>query len=171
MIFALPFPVFLFEIVVFFLLVSRFGFLNIFGLYLLPCLLGFIVLAFQSRVALLNLQRALMEGKQPAKRLLATAANFLAGVLLLVPTFTTRVFALVLLVPGLRQMALAGLQAWIARQIARGTTRVFGSAVFRSSVRTDGFDRRTHQERDAEVIDVTPLEVEHSESSKKSRDF
>lgn len=177
MIFALPFPLLLFEIVLFFFLVSQFGFLKIFGIYLLPCLLGFVVLSLQSRVALVNLQKALMEGKQPGRRLFATAANFLAGLFLLIPSFSTRVVAFILLMPGLRQVALVALQAWVTKKIAQGGAKVFGNfsrgrpgfqSGFQTEFRTYEFRQDIREERDAEVIDVTPLEIEHSVSPKKS---
>lgn len=178
MIFALPFPLLFIEVFFFFLFVSRFGFLQVMAFYFLPCLLGFLFLSLQSRAALMNLQRSMMEGRDPGRQLLSTAANFMAGLFLLIPTVSSRVAAACLLIPGLRQLSLLAIHAWIAKRMAMGTTRIFsgfpGGGGFRAEYRRQGpwsdesgFEAR--EERDAKVIDVTPIEIEHSES-KKGRD-
>ncbi|MBX2988420.1 MAG: FxsA family protein [Bdellovibrionaceae bacterium] len=174
MFFLAPFPVFLFEFIAFVWLASSFGFFKVLLWYILPSFLGFVFLSLQSRAALLTLQKRLAEGRDPGFQLLNTAAKFLAGVFLVIPMLTTRVLGVILLVPGLRHVFLLSVHAWIARKITQGTFRVFrggpmggggmGGTRFRTYTFTGGADpREAREERDATVIDVQPLEIEHTE--------
>jgi UPF0716 protein FxsA len=178
----LPFPLMIAEFVIFFLAVKQWGFFNTLGLYLLPCLLGFFIVTTIGRVALLTLQSTVTKGQVPGTKMLHSGAIFLSGLLFLVPSFCTRVFGLVLLLPGLRHLAIWRFKLYLAKQMAKGTAGFrFGGAgngpfgfgagnsgfryyEYRSSA--DGFEGAPRRERDvseANVLDVTPLKVTHEE--------
>lgn len=161
MIFAIPFPLVLFEIVLFFLVMGQLGFVNTLGVYFLPSLLGLLILSFQSRSALMRLQVEMAEGKNPGRRLMGAVANFFAGVFFVVPTFTTRLVALFLIVPGVRRIFFLVLQRWISKRVGRGASAF--RAEFRTRQWDSGEETGIRVEKDAKVIDVEPLEIEHSE--------
>ena len=178
MIFALPLPFLIFEMICFFWVVSQWGFLTSLGIYFLPSFLGILLLSLQSRAGLAGLQQSLAQGKEPGHQILAAAANFVAGLFLLIPTLSTRVVAILLLLPGVRQIVLFILQIWMTRKMFRGAAQAFGAnPFFRAEFRAggnpwanSGFEEgRPRMERDATVIDVEPLEIEHSEP-KRHRD-
>ncbi|HRO66446.1 MAG TPA: FxsA family protein [Pseudobdellovibrionaceae bacterium] len=175
MIFALPFPLFLLEVFLFVFFASRIGFLGTMGFYFLPSLLGLLLLSLQSRTALMRVQKIIAEGGNPGRRLLGTAANFMAGIFLVVPFVTTRLIALCLIVPGVRQIFLLAIHAWLTRKIVSGAARMsrggFGAGPgFRAEFRRGpagwefSEDEGPRVERDATAIDVEPLEIDHSES-------
>lgn len=156
----------LLEIAAFCLFCSHYGFGTVFLAYLAPSFLGAIVIAFQSRTAFFSLQTRLAEGREPGPQVLNTAAGFIAGLLLIVPFLATRVLGVLLLLPGTRQLLLFMVQAWIFKRFAGTIFRNAGAGPgFNASFRTfrydgQGFAEETRVERDAEVIDVTPLEIE-----------
>lgn len=156
--FFIPFPFVVAEIVIFILAVKNWGFLNTLGLYLLPCLLGFLIVTTVGRVAIMTLQRTMMKGQLPAGQILHSGAIFLSGLLFLIPSFFARVLALILFLPGLRHLALWRFKLFMAKKLAQGATHFnFGSTGFR-------YYEYGHEERDvqeANVVDVTPLEITH----------
>ena len=156
MILTLPFPLMLLEIFLFFLFASRIGFFNTLGLYFLPTFIGLLLLSVQSRTGLLKVQQIIAQGGKPGGKILGTAANFMAAPFLVIPSMTTRVVAILLLVPGVRQIFLLVIQAWLTRKIATGAARMSRGGF--------GMGEGPRVERDATVIDVEPLEIEHSES-------
>lgn len=177
----IPFPLVIAEIIIFFLAVDRWGFLKTLGFYLLPCLLGFFIVATVGRLAIMTLQSAVMRGQLPASRILHSGAIFLSGLLFLIPSFSSRVLGLILFLPGLRHLAVWKFKAFVAKKIAKGASgfsfggaggpfgfgmgNMGGSGFRYYEYRNDGkgFEQTT-QERDvyeANVLDVTPLKIVH----------
>ncbi|KHD88691.1 MAG: hypothetical protein OM95_07775 [Bdellovibrio sp. ArHS] len=187
--FFIPFPLVIAEIVIFFLGVRHWGFLNTLGLYLLPCLLGLLIVSTVGRLAIMNLQTTVMRGQLPASKILHSGAIFISGLLFLVPSFFTRVLGLILFLPGLRHLAVWRFKLYMAKQVAKGVNGFaggfargpfgFGNAGmdFRYyEFRNDGQGfRRTedsagpHNEREvgeANILDVTPIKITHEEKKK-----
>ncbi|WP_295904602.1 FxsA family protein [uncultured Bdellovibrio sp.] len=178
--FFIPFPLVIAEIVIFFLAVQEWGFLNTLGFYLLPCLLGFFIVATVGRMAVMTLQSTVMRGQLPASRILHSGAIFLSGLLFLIPSFFARVLALILFLPGLRHIAVWRFKAYMAKQIAKGSANFnfggsggpFGFGMgnmgggFRYyEYRNDGtgFDQAPEEREvyESNVLDVTPLKIVH----------
>ena len=196
---AIPFPFFIAEIVIFWFAVDKWGFLNTLGIYLLPCLLGFIIVSSIGRVAMMTMQSTVMRGQLPGNKILHSGAIFLSGILFMVPSFFARVVAIILLLPGLRHLAIWRFKIFMAKKMASGSARVFnfgsgpfgfgtgmgggpggmggmGNQGFRYyEFRNDGTgfhdvgeEREEREIHDAEVFDVTPIEIAHEE--KKTKD-
>ncbi|WP_413558856.1 FxsA family protein [Bdellovibrio sp. HCB209] len=123
--FVLPLPWVIAEIVIFFTGVRFFGFFNTMLIYFLPCLLGFLIVNTVGRMAMMTLQSTVARGQLPASKLLHSGAIFISGLALLVPSFFTRVIALVLLLPGLRHLAVWRFKLYMAKKMASGSARVF----------------------------------------------
>lgn len=183
----IPFPLIIAEIVIFIMAVQHWGFLNTLGLYLLPCLLGLFIVSTVGRMALMTLQTTVMRGQLPGGRILHSGAIFFSGILFLVPSFFTRVIALILLLPGLRHLVVWRFKLYMAKKVAQGSAQAFnfgagpfgfgagmgkgGSSGFRYYEfrnQGNGFEEvREEREIDAEVLDVTPLEISHKSSDDK----
>lgn len=165
-----PFPLLLVEIFLFVALASRFGFFPVFGAYLLPTLLGFFLLAFQSRTAMMSLVRKLQQGHRPEAQLLSTAAKFVGALLFLPPLLSPRLLGLALLLPGTRHLILLWAQAWLAKKAAQGSARMWAGGFGRpggfGGVRFETFEMEpeTREERDADVIEVKALPPRDSDS-------
>ena len=194
---AIPFPFFIAEILIFWFAADKWGFFNTLGIYLLPCLLGFLIVSMVGRMAMMTMQTTVMRGQLPGNKILHSGAVFLSGILFLIPSFFTRVFGLVLLLPGLRHLAIWRFKLFMAKKMASGSARVFnfgggpfgfgtgmgggpmggmGNQGFRYyEFRNDGTgfhdvseeQREEREIHDAEVFDVTPLEITHEEKKPK----
>lgn len=176
----IPFPLVLAEIFIFFFAVKQWGFLNTLGIYLLPCVLGFLIVSTVGRMAIMTLQGSVMKGQLPGNRLLHSGAIFFSGLLFMVPSFFARVAAVVLFLPGLRHIFVAWFKVFMAKKIAKGTANFsFGGAggpfgfgagntsggfrYYRYRGGNAGFEQ-ANPERDVSetnVLDVTPLKVTH----------
>ncbi|MGE5084914.1 MAG: FxsA family protein [Bacillota bacterium] len=189
----IPFPFVLAELLIFFWGVSRWGFFNTLGLYLAPCLLGFLIVSTVGRMAIMNLQSTVTRGQLPGNKILHSGAIFLSGLFFLIPSFFARIIGLVLLLPGLRHLAVWRFKIFMAKKMAQGSARVFnfggggpfgfggfgagsgGQSGFQYyEFRNDGtgfteMHEEVREEReitDVEVVDVTPLEITHEEKKK-----
>lgn len=194
---TIPFPFIIAEFVIFYFAVQEWGFFNAVGIYLAPCILGMLILSTVGRMAMMTLQSTMTRGQVPGNKILHSGAIFISGILFCIPSFFTRVIALVLLLPGLRHLAVWRFKVFMAKQIARGSARVFnfgaggpfgfgtgmgsgpggmggmGQQGFRYyEFRNDGTgfhdvsEEREEREIQAEVVDVTPLEITHEEKKK-----
>lgn len=164
----IPFPFLLAEALLFFWFWSRFGFLPVFAAYWIPSAFGALILGTQSRSALISLQTRLAQGKEPGFEMMNVGAKFLAGLLLLAPFFSTRILGILLILPGTRHALIYSTRAWILKKMSQGAFRVFQAGPgMRADFRTYRYEagqgmREVREERDAQVLDVTPIEIEHS---------
>lgn len=181
----IPFPILIAEFLIFFLAVKQWGFLNTLGLYLLPCLLGFFIVSTVGRMAMMTLQGTVARGQLPGMKILHSGAIFFSGILFLIPSFTTRLIGVILLVPGLRHMAVWRFKNYLSKQMAKGAGgfRFGGQGAgpfgfggdgggfkyyeFRNDGtgfrRTDAGAPEEREVSEANVLDVTPLKVTHEE--------
>ncbi len=185
----LPLPLFVAELLIFIMAVKSWGFLDTLGMYLMPSLLGFVILSLVKRVGFAQLQMSMMSGQKPEKSLLHSGAIFIGAILLIVPSFFTRVLAVILILPGLRHLMIWRFEKGLQKRMQSGAQGGFsfggpfgfgGGAAgsgggftyyqYRSKNTGEGFAQDSAQERviDAEVLDVTPLEITHSEKSQDS---
>lgn len=176
--FFIPFPFVIAEIVIFVLSVQHFGFLNTVGLYILPSLLGFLIVSTIGRMAIYTLQSTVMKGQVPTGKLLNSAAIFISGLLFLIPSFFARVLGLILFLPGLRHFMVWRFKLHMAKKMAKGMSGfTFASGPFGFGAGTSGFKyyqynsgqsqgQESSGEREVSernVLDVTPLAVTHEE--------
>jgi len=121
----IPFPFVLAELLIFFWGVNQWGFFNTLGLYLAPCLLGFLIVSTVGRMAIMTLQSTVTRGQLPGNKILHSGAIFLSGLFFMIPSFFARVIGLVLLLPGLRHLAVWRFKLFMAKKMAQGSARVF----------------------------------------------
>ncbi|KYG66323.1 hypothetical protein AZI86_04510 [Bdellovibrio bacteriovorus] len=179
----IPFPMVIAEFLIFFFAVKQWGFLNTLGLYLLPCLLGFVIVSVVGRLAMYNLQNSMRGGQLPGNQLLSSGAVFISGILFLVPSFFARVLAVILFLPGLRHLAIWKFKSFLAKKMAQGSGGFqfggpfgFGGGTggfrtYQYRTRNHGFDEPSAGEREvreANVLDVTPIKVTHEEKKNET---
>ncbi|MCX7979239.1 MAG: FxsA family protein [Bdellovibrionaceae bacterium] len=144
---------FLAELYVFVWFAGLYGFFPTLAGYWLPCLIGGLILRNYWR---LWLRRPPQIGDWPSLRWP------LVGVLLLTPFFFTRVLALVALLPGLGFLGRLFVFRWLSERLA---TFQFQQNHFGFVFRTYGVSnfpgQSDSQEREAEVIEVKPVQIEH----------
>ena len=129
-----------------------------------------LVLKFQTNFALVELQKEISIGRAPGGKILHMVAKFVAGVLLLLPTFFTRIFGILLLLPISRHLIIYTTQAWLLKKLMDGSFKVFtpGGAGFGFGTNMGGFEPQQPQERDVTVIDVEPTLIEHSDKNNQN---
>lgn len=124
------------EIVVLVELGERWGWIN--------TILYFVMTAFVG----LNFLKSAGMVRNPAD----SAVRFVAGILLMIPGMITDVMALLLLLPPTRKLVWWLLQKRLAKFAGGGNFQVYN---FRSDIRA--WTPHQPQEREARVIDVTPI--------------
>lgn len=187
----LPLPLFIAELLVFIMAVKQWGFFDTIGIYILPSLLGLILLSFTKRVGMAQFQMAMMMGQAPEKAMLHSGAVFLGAVMMVVPMFITRVFAVFLLLPGLRHLVIWKFTSSLKKRMQSGQAGAgfggpfgFGGGMgegpgggfkyysYRAGSQGEGFQEAEQAPRerviDAEVIDVDPLEISHTQKGSNS---
>lgn len=168
------------EVFIFVKMTSWVGWGDTFLFYFAPVFLGVLLISFWSRMGLVSIQTTLLQGQVPGKRLLHTAAIFLGGVCLVVPTMTTRLLAVALILPGFRHLLIWRFQAFVAQKIATGSTQAFsfmkgGVGGFKfyhfrsgdgvSENRESGMRNVTpHQD----ILDVSAVRISHEEKPDSS---
>ena len=165
----LPLPLVIAEFLIFIAFSQHYGFFNTVGLYLLPCFLGLFIVSTIGRLAMMKMQGTMSQGQVPGTKMLHTGAIFISGLLFLVPSFFTRVLGLVLLLPGLRHLAVWRFKIYMAQKIAKGGASGFSFGGygfgFSTGFGTGGFRQPPNEERDVthspHAIDVTPIKVTH----------
>lgn len=179
----LPLPLLIAEIVIFVLAVQEWGFLATVGYYLIPCLLGLFIVSSMRRFAWTQMQVSMMQGQMPAQTMLHSALVFVSGLLFLVPSFFTRVLGVIFFLPGLRHLASWKIKKVLQQKMTKGGgafgfSQNFGFGNmggagfryydFRSQQSSEmGGEERDVTQSDPKVLDVTPLEIVHSDSESK----
>lgn len=90
-------------------------------------------------------------------------AQFLGSLLLIVPSVTTRIFALILLLPGLRHIFLLFCAQWILSHLTQNGVFQFNLGGFAYKSKSNSNDRPKEDSQrpsvDGNVIDVTAVNV------------
>jgi UPF0716 protein FxsA len=126
---------------------------------------GALIIRLLGTVTLTSLQKDLTGGQLPANQLLHRALVLIGGFFLFVPGILSDIFGILLILPGTRHL----LAYYVKQSVKRG---LFKGRVFMGGFgKTGGFSRPgpqthpqwepAHRERDAEVVDIEPLEITH----------
>jgi UPF0716 protein FxsA len=161
------------EIYAYMKFIDAYGFWDAVGITLLSGFVGLSIMTSVGRTAMAAMQAELAQGKDPSNRIVSQLALLLGGLLIFIPGLISDAIGFLLVLPGTRQLILLFFRGFLLRQFTSGRIRVFsaGGTGFGFG---GGFPRQqsvdeTRIERDAQVIDVTPIEITH-EKSKNSSD-
>jgi UPF0716 family protein affecting phage T7 exclusion len=155
--FFIPLPFVILEFFTFTTFLHFYDFWDVFLAYLAPSFLGLVLFSTLGRNLMLALQRGLQSGQPPNNQLLHKGAMLVGSILLIVPLFYTRVAAIFLLLPGLRHLSVYTMKGFFLRKLATKGSFSFGGFQPRR-----GFSEEPRTERDAEVVNVTPIEITHT---------
>lgn len=157
------------EIYVFFEFVGTHGFFNTLGAYLIPSLLGYLILNWFGARGAQSWQKFAQAGAPPGRKLIQQGLIIVSGVLFLIPMITTRVFGLLLFLPGSRHFLAWTLKAFLEKKMmqfqqngfafsSKGFTFGGGQGFKSYSYQTEKtvFDERDVSSTTPDVIDVTP---------------
>lgn len=192
--FFIPLPLVLIEILIFTTFVHFFDFWDVFFAYLAPSFLGAVLFSLMGRSIMISLQGGFNQGQLPGNRVLHKGAILLGCVMLIVPMFLTRVLALILILPGFRHLAIFIFKTFIFKRLANSAFVKFGNG-FPGGFSTGGgfpggggfgnqqqgpqyrryqgpfpFEEEPRQERDVEVVNVTPIEITHTKIVEEEED-
>lgn len=166
---TIPFPLVLAEIFLFFMSLTRLGFLNTMLIYFAPCLLGLFIIMVYGKFAMGSL-RYMKSGEALGNKTLHILAIVISGICFLVPGISSRLLGIVLLLPGLRHLLIWKMKAKVMSKMANGSFQ-FGGMPFG---RGGGFARGPQPQnpfeekpverevQEAQVLDIRPLEVTHT---------
>lgn len=108
----LAFP--LIEIAMFVIVGQAIGVFPTIGLVLASFVLGVVLLRTQGIGALARAQAELQAGRDPGAHMVGAVMTVVAAILLIIPGFVTDIFALLLMIPGVRQLVWHRLRSRIA---------------------------------------------------------
>jgi len=175
--FFIPLPIILIEILVFTTFVHFYNFWDVFFLYLAPSFLGAVLFSLTGRSIMMALQGGMAPGQLPADRVLHKGALLLGSILLIVPTFLSRVMAVFLILPIFRHLSIFIFKTFIFKRLKNspfsfvqfggmpGGGRFGGAGGPFQGARYQGpfpFENEPRHERDVDAVDVTPIEITHT---------
>lgn len=151
------------EVFIFVMSIKYFGWLVTLGLYILPSFLGVFGISFWGQKGFRSLQNQLAQGEDPLKEVLKSFSGLIGFILLVPPTFTTRLLGVFLILPFTRSLIVFLSQFLVFKKMGPSgfVFYQFGKNHFRSAQQeTDYF------EHDRPLRDVTPLEPKSIENKK-----
>lgn len=171
----------LLEVYVFFSFASAYSFLDAFLAIFLSGVIGSLIMRLQGKAALALFQTELLQGRIPGSKVLHRAVVFLGGLLLFMPGFISDFAGALFILPGTRHLVVLYIKSLLKKGILRG--RVFmggfglpgdGGPFTRQRQgpfpgRSDPRQEEPRVERDAQVIDIEPLEIIHSPKKDDSK--
>ncbi|WP_413289117.1 FxsA family protein [Bdellovibrio sp. HCB337] len=175
--FFIPLPIVILEVLAFTTFLHFFNFWDVFLGYLLPSFLGAVMFSLTGRSMMMAMQVGFAQGQLPGDRMLHRGAILLGSIFLIIPMFTTRVLAVFLILPLFRHLSVFIFKTYIFKRLSNsrfsfvrgfpggfGGTQAggFGGARTYSNRGPFPFEEEARHERDAEVVNVTPLEITHT---------
>lgn len=158
--FFIPLPILLIEVLIFTTFVHFYNFWDVFLAYLLPSFVGAVLFSLMGRSLVISMQMGMAQGQLPGDRMLHRGAILVGSILLIIPLFLSRVLALLLILPLFRHISVFVFKTFIFKRLAKSQ---FATFQFGGMPRGPfPFEGTSPQERDAEVVNVTPLEVTHT---------
>lgn len=178
--FFIPLPILLIEILAFTTFVHFYNFWDVFLAYLLPSFAGAVLFSLTGRSIMMSLQGGLAQGQMPADRVLHRGAVLVGAILLIIPLFLSRVMALLLIIPGLRHLCIFIFKTYLFQRFAKSRfsfVRFGGFGAGPGNAGGDGgfqrggpfpYEPEVRHERDVEVVNVTPIEITHTKISEEA---
>jgi UPF0716 protein FxsA len=151
--FFLPLPYIILEILAFTTWLHFYDFWDVFLIYIAPSFLGLMLFSMTGKSLMTSLQGGFQQqpGQLPGDGVLQKGAVLLGSLGLIIPLFFTRIVAVFLIVPGLRHLSIFVFKTYIFKRLSKNAF---------SFVKYERHGPR--QERDAEVVNVTPIEITHT---------
>lgn len=168
------------EVYLFFKMTAWIGWGDTFLLYFVPSLLGVLIVSSWSRMGIMTVQSALTKGQMPGSKFLHMGAIFLGGICLCFPSLLSRIFAVLLIMPGLRHIMVWRFKLMAAKKIASGSAQAFsfmqgkagGFRFYQYQQAKNPFEQGPTGMRDVtphspDVLDVQAIQITHEELPEK----
>lgn len=176
----MPLLIVIIEIFIFVGLIDYFGFINTVLIYLIPTMIGFIIFNNFNRSLMFDIQ----SNQNPSKELIKKGLSFVAAILLILPSFISKVFGVFLILPFVRTLIAWGFQGLLLKKVfsrANSFTNfggIGGNGFKFYYQKFDPNEFRSHQEQELEsdvleaqykkIEDVNLLEPSKSDNKKDS---
>ncbi len=152
------------ELYVFYKFIEAYSFADALFLVFLSGILGILIMKIQGKATLQSFQQNIVQGKLPTNQILHRSLVVVGGLLLLIPGIISDVLGILCILPGTRHLLVWYLKAMFAKGLLRG--RVFVHGFGRPGAGGPGFGAGgpsfgTGVERDAQVVDIEPIEITH----------
>jgi UPF0716 protein FxsA len=155
------------EIILYSKFLDHYTWLNLLGLVFGTGFIGLSIMLSQGRQMMVNVQSGQGADLSIAERMIQTFLVFIGGLMLFTPGLLADFIGIMLILPGVRHLIGFLLKAFLVKKISQGTAHFFargGAGPF-----AGGFTFSTGSmrdvggkfERDVNVVDVTPSQVEH----------
>lgn len=156
------------EIYAFFKFIDLYSFLDAVIAVILSGLIGSVIMRLQGQSTVALFQSEVAQGRIPGNKILHRGTVFLGGLFLFIPGFISDVIGVLFILPGTRHLVVWYLKSLLAKGILRGRVFMggFGRGGTRSHPRPDWQEPRV--ERDAQVIDIEPMEITHTKKDSNS---
>jgi UPF0716 protein FxsA len=125
---------------------------------------GVFIMNMIKRDIFFQIQTSLAQKQLPAEAIIHKGLMFLGGLLLFLPGFISDVLGTFLILPGFRHLFVWWVKWLLSRGIASGSARIFVSNMnwnFGSFNKPEEQTEEPRVERDAQVIDIKPIESSH----------
>lgn len=152
------------EIYSFYRFIEAFSFFDAVLWVLLSGFLGMSILAIQGKAAIKGLQASLNQGKIPGNEILHRGLIMFGGFLLLIPGIISDVIGFLCILPISRHLIASYLKIALAKGITRGRLGFFR---FQQRPSRSPFEAAP-PERDAKVVEITPLEIVHQNQGERN---
>lgn len=155
------------EIYTFYRFIDAYSFLDALLLVMTSGALGMLLLVIQGKSSFQGLQTSLTQGKIPANQLLHKAVMMLGALLILVPGIISDVVGVLCVLPISRHLIVLYLKSALGKSLLKGRVFVSGFGFpngggFRQW-NPGASPQVTPEERDATVVDITPIEITHTD--------
>lgn len=167
------------ELYAFFKFIDVYSFLDALLAVVFSGAVGSLIMRLQGKATILLFQTEVAQGRLPANRIFHRAVVFLGGLFLFIPGFLSDVMGVLFILPGTRHLVVWYLKSLLKKGVMKG--RVFmggfgmpGDFDFRRQRPGGPFPRpgqdwnEPRVERDAQVIDVEPIEITHTKKDPNS---
>ncbi len=179
------------EIYAFTVFVQKTSFLEGLATLIISGFLGVFVMKLQGKAVIADFQSSISKGQLPSSNVLHRTLFIIGGFLLAVPGLISDFMGLLLILPGTRHLIVWYIQFMFARGLWKLSSKIkfnfggfntngaqfgaFGAEAFRKAQEYQRQRNTHHQQKDfssessekeARVIDITPLEITHTDIKK-----
>ncbi|MBN8536188.1 MAG: FxsA family protein [Deltaproteobacteria bacterium] len=109
----MPLLFFLLEIFIFVTMINQIGFIDSLLVYLVPTIIGILIFRNQNKTLILNIQNT----QNPPQTLIKQGLTFIAAILLIFPSFISKLLGLFILLPFVRTLLAWGFQGFLLKKV------------------------------------------------------
>lgn len=160
----MPLLILILEVFIFVGLIDYFGFINTILIYLVPTMLGFFIFNRFNRRLIYDIQAH----QNPSKQLIKQGLTFVAAILLILPSFISKVVGVFLIMPFVRSLIVWGVQGLLLKKVFSRANSFTGFGGFGGNgfkfyyqkFEAPDFKNHQDQELESEVLEAQYKKIE-----------